>query len=372
MPLIDNLLGRAELGTAGRARHRRGGRGKPAVRRGDAADARRRRPAAPLEDGWVPRARPRAITIPPTIHALLTARLDRLPAGARGRRPRFRGRPRLRWGAVAELCPPEEHGRADRLPALAHPQGADAARVRETHEEDSFRFAHILIRDAAYGAMPKAPARRLHEQFADWIEAEATERAGGVRGDRGLPPRAGLPALARARAHDAADGGARATRAAVVAGRDRSARLRARRHAGGGQPALTRDQPARRRAAGAGRAAVAARVRTARDGRLRDAAGRRRRDHDDSSGLGRCRPPGTRAVARPARPYGHAPRGLGRGGCDRGDQGDRRLRGAGRRARPRRGLVAARARGRHERALRARRGGLGAGGGVRVTRRRPA
>ena len=36
--------------------------------------------------------------------------------------------------------------------------------------DDAFRFRHILIRDAAYEALPKATRARLHERFADWLE----------------------------------------------------------------------------------------------------------------------------------------------------------------------------------------------------------
>jgi tetratricopeptide (TPR) repeat protein len=35
--------------------------------------------------------------------------------------------------------------------------------------EDAFRFRHLLIRDAAYDALPKASRAELHERFAVWI-----------------------------------------------------------------------------------------------------------------------------------------------------------------------------------------------------------
>ena len=35
--------------------------------------------------------------------------------------------------------------------------------------EDAFRFRHLLIRDAAYEALPKATRADLHERFAGWI-----------------------------------------------------------------------------------------------------------------------------------------------------------------------------------------------------------
>ena len=36
--------------------------------------------------------------------------------------------------------------------------------------DDGFRFGHILIRDAAYDAIPKRQRAALHEHFADWLE----------------------------------------------------------------------------------------------------------------------------------------------------------------------------------------------------------
>ncbi|MGI8845751.1 MAG: hypothetical protein ACR2HC_06215, partial [Thermoleophilaceae bacterium] len=42
--------------------------------------------------------------------------------------------------------------------------------------DDAFRFRHILIRDAAYDALPKSERAELHERFADWLERVAGER----------------------------------------------------------------------------------------------------------------------------------------------------------------------------------------------------
>ena len=36
-------------------------------------------------------------------------------------------------------------------------------------EDDAYRFRHLLIRDAAYEALPKATRAELHERFADWL-----------------------------------------------------------------------------------------------------------------------------------------------------------------------------------------------------------
>jgi predicted ATPase len=36
--------------------------------------------------------------------------------------------------------------------------------------DDAYRFRHLLIRDAAYDALPKATRAELHARFADWLE----------------------------------------------------------------------------------------------------------------------------------------------------------------------------------------------------------
>ena len=41
--------------------------------------------------------------------------------------------------------------------------------------EDAFRFRHLLIRDAAYDALPKAIRAELHERFADWLTEHGRE-----------------------------------------------------------------------------------------------------------------------------------------------------------------------------------------------------
>src|SRR5205823_13039859 len=41
--------------------------------------------------------------------------------------------------------------------------------------EDTFRFRHILIRDAAYDRVAKEPRSELHERFADWLDGRGEE-----------------------------------------------------------------------------------------------------------------------------------------------------------------------------------------------------
>src|SRR5207248_58766 len=55
-------------------------------------------------------------------------------------------------------------------PALRRGDGRARSRLRRRRREGAFRFRHLLIRDAAYDALPKAMRAELHERFADWLE----------------------------------------------------------------------------------------------------------------------------------------------------------------------------------------------------------
>jgi len=76
-------------------------------------------------------------------------------------------------GAVQALAPDETHV-TPRLAALVRKQliRPDRAQIAG---EDGFRFRHLLIRDAAYDALPKAVRAELHERFAAWLEGHGTE-----------------------------------------------------------------------------------------------------------------------------------------------------------------------------------------------------
>jgi class 3 adenylate cyclase/tetratricopeptide (TPR) repeat protein len=109
------------------------------------------------------------VAVPPTIQALLAARLDQLDPSERGvlERGAVEGRIFHR-GAVQALAPEEEHVTI-RLTSLVRKElvRPDSPQVPG---DDAFRFRHLLIRDAAYDAVPKATRAELHERFALWLE----------------------------------------------------------------------------------------------------------------------------------------------------------------------------------------------------------
>jgi class 3 adenylate cyclase/predicted ATPase len=109
-----------------------------------------------------------AIAVPPTIQALLAARLDQLDPAERVvlERGSVEGRVFHR-GAVQALSPAEAQLLAP-LTALVRRELVRPDQGRFPGE-DAFRFRHLLIRDAAYDALPKTTRADLHERFAAWI-----------------------------------------------------------------------------------------------------------------------------------------------------------------------------------------------------------
>ena len=114
------------------------------------------------------------VVVPPTLQALLAARLDQLETAERSvlERGAIEGEIFHR-GAVQALAP-EETQVTPRLAALVRKE-LIRPDTPQLAGEDGFRFRHLLIRDAAYDALPKATRAELHERFASWLEQHGTE-----------------------------------------------------------------------------------------------------------------------------------------------------------------------------------------------------
>lgn len=99
--------------------------------------------------------------IPPTLEALLAARLDRLPAVER----RVVETAAVLGGEVtAELVERVGGGDASVLPALCD------LWILEAAAPGGYRLAHQLLRDAAYEAIPRRERASLHEQAAEALD----------------------------------------------------------------------------------------------------------------------------------------------------------------------------------------------------------
>ena len=119
-----------------------------------------------------------SVIVPATIDALLAERLERLSVEEREV---------LECGAVeGEVF----HRRAvESLLGEGLADNLDSALVSLTRKElirphaarlaadDAFRFRHLLLRDAAYDALPEAMRARHHQRFAEWLEHDGREIA---------------------------------------------------------------------------------------------------------------------------------------------------------------------------------------------------
>ena len=128
-------------------------------------------------DRWRQTASLSELTLPSSIQALLAARLDQLEpselrvieGGAVVGQVFYRS-------ALAELAPealaPDVGTYLKSLMRkdLVRPEGGGFP------GDETYRFRHILIRDAAYRSMPKRTRAEMHERFAEWLERTAGDR----------------------------------------------------------------------------------------------------------------------------------------------------------------------------------------------------
>jgi class 3 adenylate cyclase/tetratricopeptide (TPR) repeat protein len=175
--LIENLLGQAVLPTEARDRITEAAEGNPLFVEEMFSML--------IDDGLIRRDEGRwtvtgdlsNVRAPPTINALLAARLERL---------RYDERQVIEAAAVigtffypdavAELSSERTKPMIDgSLEALVHkefirPEPSDLP------GESAFLFRHILIREAAYASIPKSERGELHERFAGWLEQKTADR----------------------------------------------------------------------------------------------------------------------------------------------------------------------------------------------------
>jgi len=129
------------------------------------------------EDGrWVRADAEAEIVVPPTIHALLEARLDKL-----GREERAAVEPASVIGlefpqsAVASLAAEAVRPTLDKhLTTLTRKQFIRLSRALET--EPFFRFQHQLVRDTVYSGLLKRARANLHIAFVNWADRVNADR----------------------------------------------------------------------------------------------------------------------------------------------------------------------------------------------------
>ena len=124
---------------------------------------------------WVAAGGAASVVVPPTIHALLAARLDNLqPTEREVVEPAAVVGLFFAQAAVEELVSePLRTVVPAQLSTLSRKQ---FVRPEDAEGEPAFRFGHQLIRDTAYGSLLKRERAALHERFVTWAERINRER----------------------------------------------------------------------------------------------------------------------------------------------------------------------------------------------------
>ena len=119
------------------------------------------------------------LAVPPSINALLSARLDLLdaperavvdPASVIGE-----AFPSL---AVRDLAAADERDRVEERLATVSQKRLVREEMHPEADGSDYRFQHVLIRDATYQGVLKRGRADLHERYADWLERMTHEREG--------------------------------------------------------------------------------------------------------------------------------------------------------------------------------------------------
>ena len=115
--------------------------------------------------------------VPVTVQAVISARLDSLGAERKALLQDAAVIGKVFWAeAVAAVSGRDERTVQAALVDLAHRDLVRPARASSLEGKREFAFTHLLVRDVAYGQIPRAERARKHRLVAEWLEATVGER----------------------------------------------------------------------------------------------------------------------------------------------------------------------------------------------------
>jgi len=117
------------------------------------------------------------IPVPESVQALIAARLDTLPPDRKALLHDAAVMGKVFWaGAVASMSQVADEDARAAFHELARKELVRPARVSSVENQAEYAFWHLLVRDIAYGQIPRAVRARKHEAAAHWIEQMAADR----------------------------------------------------------------------------------------------------------------------------------------------------------------------------------------------------
>ena len=121
------------------------------------------------------------IPVPETVQALIAARLDSLPPERKALLHNAAVVGKVFWAGVVAFMGGTDPGAAEEgLHELARKELVRPARTSSVKEQSEYSFWHALVRDVAYGMIPRAARAAKHRAAAEWTERIAGERVSDV------------------------------------------------------------------------------------------------------------------------------------------------------------------------------------------------
>jgi class 3 adenylate cyclase len=117
------------------------------------------------------------LPLPETVHGLIAARIDSLPAERKALLHDAAVIGKVFWaGALEAMGSADGTVVRDDLHHLAQRELVRPSRTSSVEGQSEYSFWHALVRDVAYGQIPRAARTARHVAAADWIETMSGER----------------------------------------------------------------------------------------------------------------------------------------------------------------------------------------------------
>ena len=118
------------------------------------------------------------VPVPVSVQTLIAARIDALPGEQKALLHDAAVLGKVFWaGALAAMENLDAEGLVDLLDALTRKEMIRPSRRSSLEGEHEYTFWHLLVRDVAYGQIPRSDRATKHRAAATWIERVARDRA---------------------------------------------------------------------------------------------------------------------------------------------------------------------------------------------------
>jgi class 3 adenylate cyclase/tetratricopeptide (TPR) repeat protein len=110
--------------------------------------------------------------LPESVQGIIAARLDGLPSGEKELLQAAAVVGKVFWlGAVSDIGGVERRATEEQLHALERKEFIKRARSSSVARDTEYAFGHVLVRDVAYGQIPRALRADKHRRAGEWIES---------------------------------------------------------------------------------------------------------------------------------------------------------------------------------------------------------